>query len=401
MTNAGGPLTGVRVLDLTIWVQGPMAATLLADLGADVIKIERMGDGDFSRGLASLHGVNLRREDAPNLLWAICNRNKRAITLDLRRPQAAPVFARLLRTADVLLTNLHPEALTALGADESSVRAANPTIVYARGTGLGDAGPRALDPCQDTVGMAYAGFMLTTANSPDEPNYPPGALSDVLAGTMLAFGVLAAMRERERTGEGQTVSSSQLQSLIWLQSLNIAVAANLGEAFAPFDRANPTSPYMNTYRCADRRWIALGLVRVDQWAALLRAIGLESYGSDERFTTPRGVRKHSPQLIELLDRQFVTADAEHWLARIRAADLWVSPVNRVADLPENEQVRANGYVARLDDGWRAAAMPFSLQGYAPPTRPAPDYSAHTMQVLEDIGYTQEEILELKSAGAAW
>src|SRR3712207_5154911 len=149
----GGPLAGVRVIDLTIWVQGPIGAALLADLGADVIKVEKAGGGDFSRGLAQLFGVDLRRPDAPNLLWALCNRNKRAIALDLRHPSAGPVFRRLLECADVFLTNLHPSSLAEFGADEASVRAANPRIVYARAAGLGEAGPWADDPCQDTVGM--------------------------------------------------------------------------------------------------------------------------------------------------------------------------------------------------------------------------------------------------------
>ncbi len=401
MATSAGPLAGVRVIDLTIWVQGPIAATLLADLGADVIKIERMSDGDFSRGLASLHGVNLRRDDLPNLLWATCNRNKRALSLDLRHPESAPVFRRLLAGADVFITNLHADALLELGADEATVKAANPTIVYARGTGLGDAGPRALDPCQDTVGMAYGGFMFTTATTAGEPSYPPGALSDVLAGTMLAFGVLAALRAREHGGVSQSVAASQLQSLLWLQSLNLGAAANLGETFAAPDRRDPASPYMNTYRCADHRWIALGLVRVEQWRALLSTIGLDDAARDERYTTPHGVRDHGSALVELLGQQFATADAGHWLNCIRAVDLWVAPVNHISDLIEDEQVVANNYTSRLDDAWVAAAMPFSLQGYQPATTPAPDYGAHTMEVLAEAGYSEEDILELKEHGAAW
>ena len=401
MATSAGPLAGVRVIDLTIWVQGPIAATLLADLGADVIKIERMSDGDFSRGLASLHGVSLRRDDQPNLLWATCNRNKRAISLDLRRPESAPVFRRLLADADVFITNLHPDALGKLGADEATVKAANPTIVYARGTGLGDRGPRALDPCQDTVGMAYGGFMFTAATTAGEPSYPPGALSDVLAGTMLAFGVLAALRARERSGESQSVAASQLQSLLWLQSLNLGAAANLGETFAAPDRRDPASPYMNTYRCRDDRWIALGLVRAEQWRTLLTTIGLDEAAADDRYTTPRGVHEHAAALVALLEERFASADAPDWLNRLRAAELWVAPVNQIGDLIDDDQVVANNYTSRLDDAWVAAAMPFSLQGYQPATTPAPDYGAHTMEVLGEAGYSAADIIELKEHGAAW
>jgi crotonobetainyl-CoA:carnitine CoA-transferase CaiB-like acyl-CoA transferase len=378
-----------------------MAATLLADLGADVIKVERAGRGDFSRGLTSLHGVDLERESSRHLLWASCNRNKRAIGLDLRHADAAPVFRSLIETADIFVTNLHPEALDEMGADEATVKAANPTIVYARGSGLGEAGARALDPCQDTVGMAYSGFMFTTSVAEDEPNYPPGALSDVLSGTMLAFGVLAALRERDRTGQGQTVTSSQLQSLLWLQSLNLALAANFGKTFEAFDRTRPSSPYMNTYRCGDGRWIALGLVRREQWVTLLGIVGLEALSSDERFITVRGIREHGEQLVRRLQDQFATADAEHWLEAIRGVGLWVSPVNRLGDLATDEQVLANGYAAQGSDGWVAAAMPFSLQGYSAPTAPSPEYGADTMEVLKEIGYTPEEVVALQRSEAAW
>ena len=401
MAESAGPLAGIRVVDLTIWVQGPLAATLLADLGADVIKVERAGQGDFSRGLRTLHGVELERESSRHLLWASCNRNKRAIGLDLRHADAAPVFRALLETADIFVTNLHPEALAELGADEASVKAANPAIVYARGSGLGEVGERALDPCQDTVGMAYSGFMFTTAADTVEPNYPPGALSDVLSGTMLAFGILAALRERERTGQGQTVTSSQLQSLLWLQSLNLALAANFGKTFEPFDRSRPTSPYMNTYRCGDGGWIALGLVRRAQWITLLGTVGLEALSTDERFITVRGIREHGEQVVRRLQERFATADAAHWLDVIRRAGLWVSPVNRLDELATDEQVLANGYAARSSDGWIAAAMPFSLQGYAAPTAPSPEYGADTVQVLTEIGYTLEEVVELQRTEAAW
>ena len=396
-----GPLSGVRVIDLTIWVQGPIGATLLADLGADVIKVEKAGGGDFSRALTSLFGVDLRRPDSPNLLWALCNRNKRAITLDLHHEAARPVFRRLLEGADVLLTNLHPASLAAFEADEASVREVNRRIVYARAAGLGETGPWADDPCQDTVGMAYGGFMFTCANSADTPYYPPGAMSDVLSGTMLAFGVLAALRERDRSGEGQYVSTSQLQSLMWLQSLNVGVAANLRESFAVQDRQAPANALVNTYRCGDGRWIALGVILAGPWADFCDAVGLNSLRDDERFASLRGRTRNAAELVQLLDAHFATAPAEHWLRLMRERGLWVSPVHHVEDLLDDEQVRANGYVMELEDGWRAPLMPFSLKGHSPARRPAPEYSSGTDEVLGEAGLSEEEIITLKAQGAVW
>ncbi|MFN0148064.1 MAG: CoA transferase, partial [Dehalococcoidia bacterium] len=136
-----GPLSGVRVLDLTMWVQGPIAGTLLADLGASVVKVEKAGVGDFGRNLASVYGVDLRTPDGSNLLWSTCNRNKQALALDLRNPLARPVFEALVRAADVLVTNLMVGPLAEFGADEVSTRAINPRLVYARAAGFGEAGP--------------------------------------------------------------------------------------------------------------------------------------------------------------------------------------------------------------------------------------------------------------------
>lgn len=396
-----GPLSGVRVLDLTIWVQGPLAATLLADLGADVIKLENAHGGDFSRNLTSLFGVDLRRPNAPNLLWAVCNRNKRGISLDLRHHAARPVFEALLRGSDVFLTNLQVRSLPTLGADEARVRSVNPGIVYALAAGLGERGPWANDPCQDTVGMAYGGFMVTAANTTGQPYYPPGAMSDVLSGTMLAFGVLAALRERDRSGAGQFVSTSQLQSLMWLQSLNIGVAANLGEPFPVQDRRTPANALVNTYRCEDGRWIGLGVIMANVWSEFCAAVGLAHLIDDPRYATLRARTQHAADLTLTLDAHFATAPAAHWLARMRACGLWVSPINAPQDLLDDEQVHANGYLMRLDDGWRTPGMPFSLRGHTPPTAPAPGYGSDSDALLAELGLTEDEVIQLRASGAIW
>lgn len=396
-----GPLAGIRVIDLSIWVQGPMAATLLADMGADVVKVERAGGGDFSRSVASLFGVDVRRDDASNLLWALCNRNKRAMTLDLHRAKARPVFRRLLQGADVLLTNLHPRTLAAFEADEERVRAANPRIVYARALGLGELGPRAGDPCHDTLGMAYGGFLFTSAAAPEMPQYPPGALSDVLSGTMLAFGVMAALRERDRTGAGQSVSTSQLQSLLWLQSLNLGVAANLGERFEIHDRRCPSNPLANSYRCGDARWLALGLILEEQWSVFCQTAGLGALSADHRFGSLADRARHASALVDLLDHHFATRPRDEWLVLLRAADLWVSPVNHVEDLVTDSQVTENGYLTRDSGGLHSAGMPFTLSGYRPPACPAPAYGADTDAVLTEAGYSEEEVLALRMGGLVW
>jgi crotonobetainyl-CoA:carnitine CoA-transferase CaiB-like acyl-CoA transferase len=292
--------------------------------------------------------------------------------------------------------------LRTFNATEADLRAINPRLVYARGAGLGDRGPRADDPCQDTVGMAYGGFMWTSANSASEPYYPPGAMADVLSGTTLAFGVLAALRERDRTGEGQYVSSSQLQSLMWMQYLNVGVAANFNESFLGTDRMSPGSAMVNMYICADGRWVALGLILDSHWAPFCHAVGLAHLLDDERFAEMWPRINNAVPLARILEGHFLQRPSSHWLEKLRAAGLWVSPVNSVADLAAgDEQVEANGYLSTFDDGRRMPSGPFSLAGHRTGTAAAPDFSANTDEILGDLGLSEAEVDALRVDGAVW
>jgi crotonobetainyl-CoA:carnitine CoA-transferase CaiB-like acyl-CoA transferase len=396
-----GPLAGVRVIDLTMWIQGPIAATLLADLGADVIKVEKAGVGDHGRSLQSVYGVDMRRGDSPQLLWTVCNRNKRALALDLAHIEARPAFEALVRSADVFITNLMIEPLLRFEAHEEAIRALNPRIVYARASGFGEAGPWANDPCQDTLGMAYAGLLMTCSPDGRQPYYPPGALSDVLSGTMLAFAILAALRERDRTGEGQYTGTSQVQTLLWLQTLNVGAVANLGQAFEASDRTAPPNPMFNTYLCGDGRWMALGMAVQAMWPVFCEQVGRPDLVADPRYATMESRRANARALVAELDAMFLTQPREHWLSRMRERGLWVGPINRVDDLLADEQVRANGYLLTLDNGWVTPGMPFTLRGHEPGTAPGPEHGADTEAILRELGFGDDAITRLRASGAAW
>ena len=217
MNDAEAPLAGLRVVELSMYVQGPVSGLVLASHGADVIKIEQVGRQDVMRSLGSMYGVRL---DDRGRAWqyAALNRGKRSLALDIASDTGAQVFTRLMADADVFITNLREAALARFGADWVTLSALNPRLVYGRGGGFGLRGPLAQDPCQDTVGMAYGGFMDLSSTT-DEPNYPPGALSDVLTGTSVAAAVLAGLVKRSITGKGSLVGSSQVQSLLWMQML--------------------------------------------------------------------------------------------------------------------------------------------------------------------------------------
>ena len=400
-SGSEGPLSGIRVLDMTIWVQGPLASTLLADLGADVIKIEPAGRGDPLRNMTAVSGRDQQSTSGANVAWSVCNRNKRSLTLDLKKPAAQKALHKLVEQSDVFVTNVRRSALRQLGADDETIRTVNPRIVYARGGGFGDAGPLAEDPCQDTTGMAYSGFMFTCSSSAGEPYYPPGALTDVVSATALASGVLAALVDRARTGQGHLVTTSQLQAMMWVQTLSIATAANLRTPFLPTNRQAPPNPLFNTYRAGDGQWIALGLALEGHWPPFLEAVELEHLRDDPRFASSALRADNAQELTQLLERHLAEEPAEHWLGRMRDRDLWVAPVRTVEDLVGDPQVMANQLIVELDDGLQVPAPPFFIEGFRTATKPFPEYGAHSDEVLASVGYSEQEILDLRTAGAVW
>jgi crotonobetainyl-CoA:carnitine CoA-transferase CaiB-like acyl-CoA transferase len=367
-----GPLRGIRVIDLTIWMSGAIGAMLLGDLGADVIKVEGP-TGDPVRRYVPIGATDAA--NAPggvNYAYALCNRNKRQITLDLRDPGDRDRLYELVRDADVFITSMRADTLVTLGIDEESIKSVNPAIVYARAGGLGPAGPRAADRCQDMLGMAYGGLLFTASPEPDEPFAPPGATNDVLTGTMIAFGVLAALMQRQQSGHGETVHASLLQTALWTQLIQLGTAANAPQVLVPpRSRREPRSPGVNQYKCSDGRWIAVAAVTADAWATFTETLGL-------RFTDPEtgaalsyaGMLAHPADVREALDEFFAKEPLSHWLSRLEPAGVWCTPVNTLGEVMVDEQVRANEYLSTLDDGLRTVAMPFTLAGYEAPARAA-------------------------------
>lgn len=397
------PLDRYKVVDLTIWVQGPLASQLLADLGATVLKIERLAHGDFSRGLSTLFGAPLVTDDNRNLLWELCNRNKKSIAIDLRSPDGRAVFRRLITDADVFVTNLQPSTLASFEALPSQLLALNPTLVYAIGAGLGTRERFADVPSQDTAGMAYSGFMYTASADEDEPFYPPGAIADVLAGTNLAFGVVAALLARDHDRRARLVTSSLLQSMMWAQMLNIGVPANNGQRLRRFERTRVVNPLMNIYRCQDNRWIALGMVSLGNhvWASFCQAIERPELLDDPRFATPRLRVENAGTIVEALDAIFAQAPLEAWLQRFRPLDIPCSPVNRPEDLVNDAGVHGEGLIAMTRHGLRFVRSPFTIENTDVPEVDAPELGRDTFSTLQELGFSAEEVAELQQANVIW
>jgi len=399
------PLRGVRVLDLTIWVQGPLAAMMLADLGAEVIKIEKPGQGDFARGTKTIFGRDQTLPGGRGLMYEIANRNKRAISIDLKTSQGRELFHRLIKSSHVLVTNLHPSALAEFGADRETLKTVNPDLIHASATGYGTAGPAALDPCQDTTGMARSGFMFSHAGPEEAPVYPVGTLSDVLSGTMLAFGVLAAILEQRRTGLARAVTSSQLNAMMWLQYYSIAQYANKGVTFLPHRRQTAFNPMVNLYRCRDGKWLACGMFLAERfvWEEFCVAIELPQLAADPRFQTDAGRIQNNRELVARLDEAFAKHPRTHWEKVFREHGYWASVVNSIEDLPEDPQVVANRYITADDAGLKTVSFPFSFIDHSPiPPRRAPGFGDDTDQVLKELAeVSAEELIDLKVSGVIW
>jgi len=395
------PLEGIRVVDWTIWQQGPVASMMLADLGADVIKVEERESGDPGRGVLRAAGVDLSA--LPNFYFEAHNRGKRSITLDLKKPAARTVVERLVAKADVFVQNFRPGAAERLGLDYASLRPHNERLIYASGSGFGRRGPDATRPCMDYLGLARSGIM----NAVGEPDGPPlavqGAIADQMAGSMLSFGILAALFTRERTGIGQEVDVSLLGAMSWLQGLSVASRLMLGAEMPRSSRATAFNPLWNHYCCADGRWIAFAMAQADRWwTDFIAAIGRVDLAEDERFATMLQRGANAAALIAILDETFATRASDEWAKRLDdGGDFIYTLVNKVSDLPDDPQMRANGMIASVEHPnlgtLEMLNLPMALSESPSEIRgTAPEHGQHTEQVLVDeLGYTWDEVTALR------
>ncbi|MEZ5263615.1 MAG: CaiB/BaiF CoA-transferase family protein [Acidimicrobiales bacterium] len=396
--SSGGPLEGIKVVELSMYVQGPIAGLALANLGADVIKIEQVGRADLMRSFRSAFGVTFD-DRGREWMYASLNRNKRGIALDIASEAGRPVFHRMIEQADVFVTNLRESGLARYGADAATLQAINPQLIYCRGAGFGMRGPMAEDMCQDTVGMAHAGFMDSTSPS-DTPNYPPGSMSDILTGTQMAAAILAGLVKRGRTGKGCVVGTSQTEALLWMQSQAIGVAANMGQRMERFRPDATTNPLFTVYECSDG-WIAIAALQSPQWPAIAKAVGLEHLLDDERFKSFGSVQRNAEAFRPLFAEHLRAHSVEHWWQALRGCGAWVSKVNTVADLAKDENVLANEYLVTYADGFVGPPVPCEVDGFRGVRGLAAEYGQHTDEVLAELGFSEDEILDLKVAEAIW
>jgi len=396
-----GPLDGIRVIDWTIWQQGPVASMMLADLGADVIKLEERTGGDPGRGILRAGGVDLT--SMPNFYFEAHNRGKRSITLDLRRPEAKEIVHRLVARSDVFVQNFRPGAAERMELDYRSLRPHNERLVYASGSGFGRRGPDAERPCMDYLGLARSGIMNAAGGPDDPPLAVQGAIADQMGGTMLAFAIMTALLHRERTGEGQEVDASLLGAMSWLQGLSVASRLMMGNEMPRLPRDAAFNPLWNHYRCQDDRWIAFAMVQSDRfWVDFARAIGRPDLAEDPRYGSMMGRGMNARELVGELDAVFASRPSDAWMKALdEGGDFTFTIVNRVSDLPDDPQMRANDYIAEVEHPnlGRLEMLNLPIGLSRTPARigaTAPEFGQHTEQILVDeLGYDWDDVTRLR------
>ena len=392
-----GPLDGVRVIEVANFLAGPACAALMSDMGAEVVKVEPPS-GDVYRGHRTV-----REGDPLSYAFAVDNRGKRSMALDLERPDARRVLLRMCAQADVLITNLTPGRLRRYGLTPEEVTVAAPRLIFALLTGYGPEGADADRAGFDTTAFfARSGVVSLIGEVGTPPVQPRAGQGDHLAALNLLAAILAAMRLRDRTGEGQYVDVSLLQTGVWSIAADIQQALNRDEwDFERQDRSRHWLLTRNNYETSDGRWLQLAMPLPERyWGRLCAAIERPEWRDDARYTTTAAMREHGPALLPQLDAIFRERTLDEWRQRLDAADcIWApiaTPFEVVAD-PALVDRGAFETVSNGHDTYRVLAAPFRIRGADVRARGAvPSIGEHTAAVLREYGFPDDEVTDLAS-----
>ncbi|HJU22628.1 MAG TPA: CaiB/BaiF CoA-transferase family protein [Casimicrobiaceae bacterium] len=389
-----GPLAGVRVLDLTRLLPGPMCTLYLADLGADVIKIEDVGAGDYARNLGTSPNVRPQRMTA---WYRAINRNKRSLAIDLKNAEGREAFLALARTADVIVEGFRPGVVKALGVDYDAVTAVNARIVYCALSGYGQTGPRALQAGHDVNYLGYCGVLAHTGARGGTPVLSNLQIADLLGGAAsAAIAVLGALLGAQRNGIGRYIDVAMTDAVLAHEVFALGALEDEGSVAARGeDLLTGGYPCYGVYETSDGRFVAVGALEAKFWQALCDALDRRDLAAQQFARGEQGERVRAA-----LASIFITKTRDEWADRFEDVDCCVTPVLAFDEAIRDPQFAARGMIVRGSDGSRQYAPPFSMTPSAfAITRDAPRLGEHSREVLREAGYDDEAIDRLNDAGS--
>ncbi|MDH3420636.1 MAG: CoA transferase [Gammaproteobacteria bacterium] len=394
--SSPGPLAGLKVVELAHIMAGPVCGRMLADMGADVIKVERVPHGDPTRGFVP------PVIDGESAAFMMLNRNKRGIAVDLKHEDGKDIVRKLLTDADVVIENYRKGTMERLGLGYESLAAENAGLIYCEISGFGRTGPYADLGGFDLVTQGYSGLMSITGEGPGRPPIKCGApITDITAGLLAVMGVLAAIVERHTTGKGQRVDTSLLEAGITQTFWQSAIALATGVSPAPLGSAHPLAAPYEAFETADG-WLTLGASNEETWRRLPPVLDRPDLLDDPRFTLNKDRMTHRGELATELAKEFKNRTTADWLERLAAAGVPAGPVLSIGEMLEHPQTLARemivesehsviGSVASIGFPVKFSATPATVRS-GPPT-----LGEHTRDVLEELGYSEAKIEALYAA----
>lgn len=392
-----GPLTGVRVIELAHIMAGPICSLMLADMGADVVKVEKIGTGDDTRRMVP---PEIKGESAAFMMM---NRNKRGIALDLKHEDGKAVLLKLLKDADVVIENFRHDTMARLGLDYDTLSELNPGLIYCEISGFGRTGPYSERGGFDLVTQGMAGLMSVTGEGPNRAPVKIGPpVTDITAGILAAMGVSAAYAARLKTGKGQRVDTSLFEAGITQTFWQSAIAFATGVAPEPMGSAHPlNAPYQSI--ATKDGWINIGCANQINWLRMLEVINAQALKEDPRFATNPDRMANRPELIGALEAIFVTRNTDEWVERLNDAGIPAGPLLDILEMHEDPQAKSRDMIVEVEHPVagtvKTLGLPVKFHSTPGGVRTAaPVMGQHSREVLREAGYSDDAIQALVDAG---